>query len=623
MNSLITEKFILLPEVLQILENAPEVIIPKDRQEILDLAVDGKDFFEVKYEVPGKGTVLEATVTKCKNGLVINYVEPYMRRRDPDTLVVGDDKETDKPRFKERFGMEFEPVRRETFEWLKEQPLLLVPFMAGGYDYGYPALLVAPKNAAFFAGALADLQFFIPSEKIPENFRPRLYMFLAPVFRHIYFGGKQVVVHYRTENHYEIFSYNLYPGPSAKKGVYGFLLYVGEKEKWVTAHASAVKVITPYENELVIMHEGASGGGKSEMLEEIHREPDGRILVAENIKTGEKFYLDLKETCKLQPIADDMFMCHPQLKRGKKIVAKDAENGWFVRVDHITKYGDAPDLERITIHPPEPLIFLNLYAVPGGVALIWDHIEDAPGVRCPNPRVILPKRVLPNVINHPVEVDVRSFGVRTPPCLKESPTYGIVGLIQILPPALAWLWRLVAPRGHDNPSIVATKGMTSEGVGSFWPFASGKMVRLANILLEQIIDTPGTRYILVPNQYVGAYRVGFMPEWLAREYLSRRGGVKFKPDQLVPARCALLGFSLKEMKINGINIPKELLQPQLQPEVGEEAYDKGAEMLKDFFKRELRKFLTDELNPVGREIIQCCLDDGKLEDYLRIIPMNF
>ena len=623
MNSLITEKFILLPEVLQILENAPEVIIPKDRQEILDLAVDGKDFFEVKYEVPGKGMVLEATVTKCKNGLVINYVEPYMRRRDPDTLVVGDDKETDKPRFKERFGMEFEPVRRETFEWLKEQPLLLVPFMAGGYDYGYPALLVAPKNAAFFAGALADLQFFIPSEKIPENFRPRLYMFLAPVFRHIYFGGKQVVVHYRTENHYEIFSYNLYPGPSAKKGVYGFLLYVGEKEKWVTAHASAVKVITPYENELVIMHEGASGGGKSEMLEEIHREPDGRILVAENVKTGEKFYLDLKETCKLQPIADDMFMCHPQLKRGKKIVAKDAENGWFVRVDHITKYGDAPDLERITIHPPEPLIFLNLYAVPGGVALIWDHIEDSPGVRCPNPRVILPKRVLPNVINHPVEVDVRSFGVRTPPCLKENPTYGIVGLIQILPPALAWLWRLVAPRGHDNPSIVATKGMTSEGVGSFWPFASGKMVRLANILLEQIIDTPGTRYILVPNQYVGAYRVGFMPEWLAREYLSRRGGVKFKPDQLVPARCALLGFSLKEMKINGINIPKELLQPQLQPEVGEEAYDKGAEMLKDFFKRELRKFLTDELNPVGREIIQCCLDDGKLEDYLRIIPMNF
>lgn len=45
--------------------------------------------------------------------------------------------------------------------------------------------------------------------------------------------------------------------------------------------------------------------------------------------------------------------------------------------------------------------------------------------------------------------------------------------------------------------------------------------------------------------------------------------------------------------------------------------------MKDFFKRELKKFLTEDLNPVGREIIQCCLDDGSLDDYLKIIPMNF
>lgn len=77
------------------------------------------------------------------------------------------------------------------------------------------------------------------------------------------------------------------------------------------------------------------------------------------------------------------------------------------------------------------------------------------------------------------------------------------------------------------------------------------------------------------------------------------------------------------MKIEGITIPKELLQPHLQPELGEEAYEKGAQQLRDFFKRELKKFLTEDLNPVGREIIQCCLDDGSLEDYLKIIPMNF
>ena len=43
--------------------------------------------FEVSYEVPGRGQVVEATVTKCKNGLAVNYKEPYMRRRDPNAWL--------------------------------------------------------------------------------------------------------------------------------------------------------------------------------------------------------------------------------------------------------------------------------------------------------------------------------------------------------------------------------------------------------------------------------------------------------------------------------------------------------------------------------------------------------
>ncbi len=39
-------------------------------------------------------------------------------------------------------------------------------------------------------------------------------------------------------------------------------------------------------------------------------------------------------------------------------------------------------------------------------------------------------------------------------CTRGRPTYGILGLFHLLPPALAWLWRLVSPRGHANPSIV-------------------------------------------------------------------------------------------------------------------------------------------------------------------------
>ena len=155
---------------------------------------------------------------------------------------------------------------------------------------------------------------------------------------------------------------------------------------------------------------------------------------------------------------------------------------------------------------------------------------DAPGKPCPNPRVIMPRRFVQNIVNQPTEVDVRSFGVRTPPCTKESPTYGVIGLFHILPPALAWLWRLVAPRGHDNPSITDTEGMSSEGVGSYWPFATGKQVDQANLLLSQILETPNTRYILVPNQHIGAYKVGFMPQWIAREYLARRGGARFSME---------------------------------------------------------------------------------------------
>ena len=101
------------------------------------------------------------------------------------------------------------------------------------------------------------------------------------------------VVHHRSEELYEMFSYNLYPGPSAKKGVYGMLLDRGEQEQWVTMHCSTVQVVTPYDNRLTISHEGASGGGKSEMLELAHREPDGRWLLGENVVTGERRHLEI------------------------------------------------------------------------------------------------------------------------------------------------------------------------------------------------------------------------------------------------------------------------------------------------------------------------------------------
>jgi len=609
-------------EITEILSACPGYVTAGSVAELVELACRDatNGWHEVAYEVPGKGRVVEARVCRVRNGVAANYVEPYMRRRDPDCMVIADDLPTDKPRFKDHFGTDFDELRRATFDWLKTQELAVYFFVAGVSGKGMDAMVVAPANAGFFALGLALLQGILDPNRLPEKFSPKAVIYVAPPFRHTHFNGKQMVVHNRRPDRYEMFSYNLYPGPSAKKGVYGMLINLGEQEEWVTLHCSTVQVVTPYGNKVTIAHEGASGSGKSEMLEHIHRESDGRLLLGHNTVNGENRYLVLPRGCELRPVTDDMALCHPSLQKGDgKLTLMDAEEAWFVRINHITRYGTDPHLERITCHPPEPLLFLNLDAVSGSTALIWEHIEDAPGEPCPNPRVILPRRIVPGVVNGSVTVDIRSFGIRTPPCTREYPTYGIIGLFHVLPPALAWLWRLVAPRGSDNPSIVQTEGMRSEGVGSYWPFATGRRVDQANLLLKQIVETPKVRYILCPNQHIGAWRVGFMPQWIAREYLARRGGAWFTREELVPARCPLLGYALRAIMIEGQTIDNWFLRVETQPEVGEGAYDRGGETLAGFFRKQLVKFLEPDLLPLGKRIIDCCMSGGSLEDYCSLI----
>ncbi len=624
MKELWNDLFDVNDEIQKILDAAPSVVIPESRKQILDLATGhGQDVFKVNYDIEGIGVVEEVSVTKCKNGVSVNYTEPYMRRRDPECTSIGDDLPTDKQTFKEKYQCDFDTVRQETFDWLRKQELVLLPFISGDKNHGgYESILIAPRNASFFVGGLADLQGFIPLNDVRKGYKPQAVIYLAPTFRHTHFDGKQAVVHNRLESMHEVFSFNLYPGPSAKKGVYGILLSIGEKEGWVTAHAATAHITTPYDNEIVIMHEGASGGGKSEMIEELHREPDGTIALCRDTVTDEVIRMELSYTCNLHPVTDDMALCHPSYQTGKKLVVSDAEAGWFLRFDHIKQYGSSPDHEKLTIHPPEPLIFMNMDATPQSTILIWEHILDAPGKPCPNPRVIMPREFVNDVIKHPVEVDIRSFGVRMPLCTKDNPTYGIVGMIHVLPPALAWIWRLVSPRGHANPSIVDTEGMSGEGVGSYWPFATGKMVTQANLLLEQIVNTPDTKFVLIPNQHIGSYEVGFKSEWIDREYFARKGSASFREDQLVESRCSTLGYAVKNLKIDGFDIPKGLLQTNLQLSIGNEAYDQGAKILVDFFKQELEKYLVDGLSPLGRQIIEAYLNDASVQEFENLIPMN-
>ncbi|MHB1319768.1 MAG: DUF4914 family protein, partial [Anaerolineae bacterium] len=472
-----------------VLLNCRSLTIAESVEQLTELALgdSGSGPFEVGYYVPGRGWVREVTVVRARNGVAANYVDPYMRRRDPDCMVIADDQATDKPRFADRFGTDFGELRAQTLTWLKSQDLACFFFYAGQANGGIPSVAVCPANAGFFALGLALLQGIVRPELLDETFRPGSVIYVAPPFRHTHFHGKQVVVHNRQGGLHELFSYNLYPGPSAKKGVYGVLLNLGEREGWLTVHGATVQVAAPGMKTLTITHEGASGGGKSEMLQYAHRQIDGTLLLGENVVTGERRYLPYREDSVLRPVTDDMALAHTRMQNASgKLVVCDAEEAWFVRINHIDRYGVDPHLERQCIHPSRPLLFLSLQAVPEATCLIWEHIEDAPGVPCPNPRVILPRHSVPGVVDAAVEVDIRSFGVRTPPCTKDRPSYGIIGLLHVLPPALGWLWRLVAPRGHDNPSVTNTVGMSSEGVGSYWPFATGRRVDQANLLLEQI-----------------------------------------------------------------------------------------------------------------------------------------
>jgi hypothetical protein len=601
---------------------APSFTVFNTVEELADASVNGKEsnYFEVKYHVEGKGEVVEAIIHRVTNGISANYVDTYMRRRDPNTMAIGDEKPSDQPRFKDRFGYPFSDLRTKSFEWLASQDLAAFYFKIGNLEKCSYGLAIVPANAGFFAMGLAMLQKIVPQDSISPCNDIKVVIYVAPPFRHTYFEGKQVVVHNRTPEAYEVFSYNLYPGPSAKKGIYGVILSIGEDEGWSTAHCSAVESISPYDNITRFMHEGASGGGKSEMLQHILREPNGEVLIGTNLVTGEKRTLTIPHFCETRPICDDMGMVHPSFQTSsKRIRIIDAENAWFIRTDSITEYGKDPVLEKLTINTKKPLLFLNIDTNPGGTALIWNHIQDAPGKPCPNPRVVVPRDLFPEVVNEPVSIDIRSFGVRTPPSTAENPSYGIFGLFHILPPALAWLWRLVSPRGHANPSIVDQGGMQSEGVGSYWPFATGEKVTHANLLLDQIVNNTITQYVIAPNQHVGIWKVGFMPQLLMREYLTRRGNSKFRTAQMQPARCSLLGYELNYLTIEGAKVPSRFLKVYKQPEVGFDGYDKGAEYLMEFFKKEITQYLVPGLSDLGRQIIETCLNNGTVDDYNLLI----
>ncbi len=110
------EKFSFPPELDAVLSNSPSVIIPESKEVLYELIFGNGHTtkIEVIYDVDGE-PMKEAEVVRCKNGAAVNYMEDYMRVRDPDCMRIADSLPTDKPRFQDMYGYDFDVLRKDTF----------------------------------------------------------------------------------------------------------------------------------------------------------------------------------------------------------------------------------------------------------------------------------------------------------------------------------------------------------------------------------------------------------------------------------------------------------------------------------------------------------------------------
>ena len=95
-------EFELPAHVREVLAAAPLVQTPETRQQLMDWALgratgetdwtlgnrDDHGQYEAVFQTPGAGRIIEAVITKARNGLAINFPDPAMRRRDPDAMVI-------------------------------------------------------------------------------------------------------------------------------------------------------------------------------------------------------------------------------------------------------------------------------------------------------------------------------------------------------------------------------------------------------------------------------------------------------------------------------------------------------------------------------------------------------
>lgn len=601
-------------EVMALLRDAPDVTYITSREQLLSLVMGGQpDVFEVTYEIPGKGRMVEAKVTQVKEGFAV-WFPPKIRQRSPTALVVAEDgQDSDHPRFTEKFGIDYSEYHGKVSEWLKGQPLIVVGLRVGPERGGVSVVAVIPKNAAFFAFGMGLLQTLVPLGDDAAEFSPKGQLLLAPNFRHEMFDGEQVVVHHRGEEVYTIISNNLYPGPSGKKGAgYAMLVHFLQQVGGIAAHCSVVTITLPDGTEIHWMHGGPSGAGKSEMGRKAPLEAFGHFVLGQHSQSGRTLTFKFDNPLTLQQQIDDIGIVHPEAQTVPGlVVVQDGENeAWFIRYEGICSDKDEPEVQEMVRRTNTPLLFLNIDGVPHEPINMWEHTDG-----CTNPRGFMPRKFF-GASPEPFAISVQSWGFRQPPCTAEHPTYGIGGLCHVMPWQVAWIWYLLAPRGDKNPSIVGDNGkMASEGVGSYKAFSPGREVHQANLLLEMMERANGIQHLLIPSQNIGSWSVGYGSLWFVREWLAKKpGGPTFTMDELVPSPFALFGYALKRASLDGQEVDSGILRPW--QEYGHAAFQKGRSEFVAFSHPILQRFARDpEIKGVGRDILNWAIRGGKLSDF--------
>jgi hypothetical protein len=141
------------------------------------------------------------------------------------------------------------------------------------------------------------------------------------------------------------------------------------------------------------MHEGASGGGKSEMLQHIVREPNGQVMIGRNTITGETRLINLPIFSSFNPVTDDMALCHPSFQGNNgKLRVMDAEKlvyscGWCNRV-----WRRSVPRKIYTQATPHRFIPESEIASRFNGAYLGSY-RRCTGKPFPNPRVILPVKL--------------------------------------------------------------------------------------------------------------------------------------------------------------------------------------------------------------------------------------